>query len=245
MGKTEQKIFKCVGFNKEQGEDDPAHAMQQEDDLTEEEKSILRQTAGRIGWLGREARPDLVIAQIEMSTKFLSGKVKDLVRDEFFIRRLGPVESWAVEVSTDTSLSNLNEGVYSVESRIILKYDKGDCAQLLWGTNKIKRIVDFMLEAECLSLLSRLKKAIYFREVIEEIFSLKDEAVSVKDIVDNKSTKDAIDSTAPVEDKTLRREVTRIKQMLGLKEIQLADCITKRTASSFKLMKVFKSGRRD
>ena len=95
----------------------------------------------------------------------------------------------------------------------------------------------------------------YLREVIEEVFNLRDKSVPVKAIVDNKSTVDAIHSTAPVEDKKLRRDVARIKQMLNTKEIQsvswcpgkeqLADCMTKRTASSFNLMKVFKSGRRD
>ena len=92
------------------------------------------------------------------------------------------------------------------------------------------------------------------REAIEEIFSLKDKAVPVKAIVDNKSTIDAIHSTAPVEHKNLRRDVARIKQMLNTKEIhavtwcpgneQLADSMTKRTPSSFNLMKVLKSGRR-
>ena len=105
-----------------------------------------------------------------------------------------------------------------------------------------------------MSLLSGLKEAIYLREVIEEIFNLKEKAVPVKAIVDNKSTVDAIHSTAPVEDKKLRRDVARIKQMLNLKEIrsvswcpgkeQLADCMTKRTASSFNLLQVLKSGRR-
>ena len=105
-----------------------------------------------------------------------------------------------------------------------------------------------------MSLLSGLKEAIYLREVIEEIFNLKEKAVPVKAIVDNKSTVDAIHSTAPVEDKKLRRDVARIKQMLNMMEIksvswcpgreQLADCMTKRTASSFKLMQVLKSGRR-
>ena len=72
--------------------------------------------------------------------------------------------------------------------------------------------------------------------------------------MDNKSTVDAIHSTAPVEDKKLRRDVARIKQMLNTKEIrsvswcpgkeQLADCMTKRTASAFNLLEVFESGRR-
>ena len=286
MGKTEQKAFRYVGFDIEQEEVgirvsmktyaeekidifdvDPARAMRQEDNLTEEEKSQLRKTAGRIGWLGRGARPDLVFAQVEMSTRFLNGKVKDLVRaskltrkvksseSDFFLRKLGPVGGWTIEVSTDAALSNLNEGVDSVEARIIIvKNDEGDCAPILWGANKIKRIVDSTLEAECLSLLSGLKEAIYLREVIEEIFNLKEKAVPVKAIVDNKSTVDAIHSTAPVEDKKLRRDVARIKQMLNMMEIksvswcpgreQLADCMTKRTASSFKLMQVLKSGRR-
>ena len=105
-----------------------------------------------------------------------------------------------------------------------------------------------------MSLLSGLKEAIYLREVIEEIFNLKDKEIPVKAIVDNKSTVEAIHSTAPVEDKKLRRDVARIKQMMNLKEIrsvswcpgkeQLADCMTKRTASAFNLMQVLKSGRR-
>ena len=188
-----------------------------------------------------------------MRASKLTRKVKSSESD-FFIRKLGPVENWTVEVSTDASLSNLNEGVDSVEARIILvKNDKGDCAPLLWGANKIKRIVDSTLEAECLSLLSGLKEAIYTREVIEEIFNLKDKAVPVKAIVDNKSTVDAIYSTAPLEDKKLRRDVARIKQMLNRKEIrsvswcpgreQSADCMTKRTASLFNLMQM-KSGRK-
>ena len=286
MGKTEQKVFKYVGFDIEQEEDgvrvsmknyteekieifdiDPGRALQQEENLTAEEKSQLRKTAGRIGWLGRGARPDLVFAQVEMSTKFLNGKVKDLIRaskltrkvksskSEIFLRKLGPVEDWIIEVSTDASLSNLNDGVDSVEARVILiRNEKGDCAPILWSANKIKRIVDSTLEAECLSLLSGLKEAIYLREVIEEIFKLKEKAISVRAIVDNKSTVDAIHSTAPVEDKKLRRDVARIKQMLNTKEIrsvswcpgkeQLADCMTKRTASAFNLLEVFESGRR-
>ena len=104
----------------------------------------------------------MVFAQVEMSTKFLNGKVKDLIRaskltrkvksskSEIFLRKLGPVEDWTVEVSTDASLSNLNDGVDSVEARVILiRNEKGDCAPILWSANKIKRIVDSALEAEC------------------------------------------------------------------------------------------------
>ena len=193
MGKTEQKVLKYVGFDEEKEEDGIRHSMKtcaeekidifdvnpvrtikQEDNIIEGEKSPLRKTAGRIGWLGRGARPDLVSAQVEMSTRFLNGTLKDLIRASKLTRK--------------------------VKSR---------------------------------------------GSVVKE--------THVNAIVD-KSTVDAIHSTAPVEDKKLRRDVAGIKQFMNLEEIrsvswcpgkeQLADCMAKRTSSDFNLMQVLKSGRR-
>ena len=100
-----------------------------------------------------------------------------------------------------------------------------------------------------------LKQAVYVREIIKEIFNLDSKSIPVKAIVDNNSTVQAIHSTAPVEDKKLRRDVSLDKQMLNEREIasvswcpgkdQLADCMTKRTAPTFNLMSVFQSGRRE
>ena len=56
----------------------PDRAKQVDDDLTIEEKWLLRKVAGKLGWLGRGSRPDLTFAQVEMSTRFVNGKVKDL-----------------------------------------------------------------------------------------------------------------------------------------------------------------------
>ena len=63
---------------KNQEEMEPERAIDGDSVLTEAERSQLRQVAVRIGWLGRGCRPHLVFSQIEMSTKFLNGKVKDL-----------------------------------------------------------------------------------------------------------------------------------------------------------------------
>ena len=92
------------------------------------------------------------------------------------------------------------------------------------------------------------------REVIEEIFNLKEKSIHLKAIVDNKSTVDAVHSTTAVGDRKLRRDVSKIKQLLNEKEIssvqwcpgnmQLADCMTKRTASSYELLKLFQTGKK-
>jgi hypothetical protein len=203
-----------------------------------------------------------------MSTHFIDGKVKDLNQaakmmrkakdsDSYFVvRDLGPVEEWTVEVSTDASLSNLNEGVGSTGAKVILLVNekKGSCAPLTWHSNKIARIVDSTLAAECVSLKEGLDEGIQIRQMIEEIYGLKDRTVPVKGIVDNKGTVDAVHSTSSVKDRKLRRDVGAIKQMMSEGEIagvtwcqgkdQLADCMTKRGAPSWDLMEVFQTGKR-
>ena len=286
MGKTDRKSFVYTGFELEQTQEGikvsqnefarakievfdvkPDRAKGPDDDLSAEEVSIIRKAAGKIGWLARGTRPDLVFPQVEMSTKHGRSKVRDLIQalkllrkvkdsESFFlIKGLGPVKDWKIEVSTDASLSNLNDGVDSTGAHVILiKNSKGDCAPMVWNANKIKRIVGSTLEAECLALVDGAKEAVYLREVIEEIFDLKDKTIPVEALVDNKGTIDAVHSTAPVADRRLRRDVGIVKQMLNTKEIssvswcsgkdQLADGMTKRTASCFELKDVFQTGRR-
>ena len=136
---------------------------------------------------------------------------------------------------------------------ILIKNSKGDCALMVWNANKIKRIVGSTLEAECLSLLEGPKEAVYLREVLEEIFDLKEKTIPVEALVDNKGTRDAVHSTASVSDRRLRRDVGIIKQMLNTKKIttiswcsgkdQPADGMTNRTAPCFELVDVFQNGR--
>ena len=172
------------------------------------------------------------------------------------VRDLGPVADWTVEVSTDASLGNLNEGVNSTGAMVVLIVnEKTDiCTPMSWHSNKINRIVDSSLAAECLSLKEGLNEAIYIRQMIEEVYGFKDKTVSVRGIVDNKGTVDAIHSTSSVSDRKLRRDVGSIKQMMCEDDVtavtwcpgreQLSDCMTKIGAPAWNLMEVFQSGNR-
>ena len=286
MGKTEARKFRYVGFDLEQTSEGikvdqspfaadlevinikPERAKQTGEDLLQEEKSLIRKVAGKIGWLGRGTRPDLLFSQIEMSTKFVNGKVSDLnqavkvirkVKDSesfIMIKNIGPVKDWCVEVNTDASLCNLNDGVSSTAAKVVLLVNQktGICAPISWHCNKISRVVDSTLSAECLSLKDGLNEAVYVRQVIEELYGMKAATIPVHGIVDNKGTVDAVHSTTNVTDKKLRRDVAGIKQMMSEGEVtkvtwcpgkeQLADCMTKRGASAWDLMEVFRSGRR-
>ena len=78
--------------------------------------------------------------------------------------------------------------------------------------------------------------------------------IPVRAIIDNKSTVDAVHSTAAFSDKKHRRDIGIIKQMLNEGDEtslawcqwkdQLVDLMTKRTASPFNFLSVFQKGRR-
>ena len=287
MGRTEQKVFKYVGYNITQADDysikvdqddfakekielinvDPARAKQVKEPLTKEEESLMRKAAGRIGWLGRGTRPDIVFEQIAMSTKFGKGHVKDLnqaakvmrkvhASPSFFkISPLGPVEGWNLEMFTDASHGNLNDGVDGTGSQVLMvRTNAGLCAPLSWQANKLKRICDSSLEAEVLALVEGLKEEVYMRELIEEVCGLKEKSIPLRGIVDNRGTKDAIYATTVVGNKRYKRDFAAIKQMMSRKEVsgidwvpgarQLADCMSKREAPSWELLQVFQTGRR-
>ena len=286
MGSTESEKFRYVGFDIQQSEESividqtdfaeekieifdvgPERAKHSENNLTDAEKSTLRKVAGKIGWLARGTRPDLAFHQVEISTKFLNGKVKDLVAASKLVRKvkgskskiripkLGPFDEWKVEVSTDAALHNLNEGVDSTGAQLVLIVDKeGNSAPISWQSNKIKRIVDSTLEAESLSLVEGIKEGAYVKEMIEEAFNLKANSIRMEAIVDNKSTFDAVHSTSAVANKKLRRDIGRIKQDLNQGELQkliwrpgkeqLADAMTKKTAPAHDLLRVFQTGQR-
>ena len=286
MGKIEEKKFSYVGFDIDQKADctiidqtryvkekindircDPSRAKLPDEPLTSEERSQMRIYAGKVGWLARGSRPDLIFAQIEMSTKFVSGQVRDLIEamkamrkaktGESFvtINNLGSSEKWVIEVWTDASLYTLNKGLNSTRAVLILLVnEKGICVPIMWQANKIKRIVRSTLEAECLALVEGLSEGIYIREIIEEIMGLQERTIPIKAIIDNKSTVESVHSTSAVSDKRLRRDIGIIKQMMNEGEVksltwcagkdQLADAMTKRTASPYNILSVFQLGRR-
>ena len=147
-------------------------------------------------------------------------------------------------------------GVSSTGAKVVLLVNKvtGLCAPVSWQCNKISRVVDSTLAAECLSLKEGLHEGVYVRQVIEEIFGMKDKSIEVHGIVDNRGTVDAIHSTTSLKDKKLRRDVAGIKEMMNEGEVtrvtwcagkeQLADCMTKRGAAAWGLMQVFRTGKR-
>lgn len=286
VGKNEKESFMYTGFYIKQSGDnivldqskytnstveiiemDPKRMKEKTSDLTESERTDLRKMAGALNWIVRATRPDLAFEMIELSTKFKSGIVDDLIRvrkallntkmnkAEILIPALENPRDWQILCYTDAALGNLNDGVDSTGGHIVFLTDSEQkkCAVLDWQANKIKRVVRSTLAAEALSLCDGLETALHIRRVLEDTLNLPSKTIKIHGIVDNRSTVDAVKSTTVVDDKRLRREIGAIKQLLERGDInsitwvpgseQLADVLTKRGVNSCKLLNVIQTGK--
>ena len=104
-------------------------------------------------------------------------------------------------------------------------------------------MVKSTLSAEALYLLDGAEMAVYLIRILDEISGCG--WLRIRCFVDNKSLVDALQSYKGVEDKRLRINIAALREMLERKEIdevvwvhtsdQLADCLTKRGASTIRL----------
>ena len=235
-----------------------------ENDLSASDQTCLRQLVGKLNWLVQGTRPDMAYEMIELSTKLQRGKVKDLVRavkclrklkdEEAWVKfsKLGPVKTWKMVVYTDAAHANLNS-VSSVGGHVIFIVDEdGLACPVSWKANKIKRVVRSSLAAEALSLQEGLDECLYTRMITEEMLGLKHPSIPVIAFVDNKGLVESVHTTKMVDDRRLRIDLACIKELVYSTELisvkwcpgsqQLADSLTKRGASSQKLLEALQTG---
>ena len=284
VGKSENESFLYTGFKIKKNKNnitldqqdyisriempilDATILLEKEDDLTPKELTIYRMMVGCTNWVARITRPDLNYDMVSLSTKFKGGKVEDLktakkvlaniVQNEATITlsSVGDLRKAELWLYTDASFGNLNNGVDSTGSYILLLINpkNGKCAPLDWKANKIKRVVNSTLAAEALSLYAGLDAAIAMKNQLRMILG-KDYIFPLRAIVDNKSTVDTVHAAVSLTtEKRLRKEIGSIKEMMKkgklqqLKwvptELMLADALTKKGVNSLKLLKVMQTG---
>ena len=117
---------------------------------------------------------------------------------------------------------------------------------IIWKSHKLKRVAKSPMAAETMALLEAAEHAQLLKVIILEVFGLK--ALPIVCVVDNKNLVDAANSSTTLEDNRVYIDVCAIREMIEKGEIdtvqhtvssnQLADCLTKGTASSEKLVRV-------
>ena len=169
---------------------------QDSDKVTDAERKMIRSYAGKLGWLGRTTRPDLLFAQIEASSNVTRATVKDLKDLSKAVSKI-PVnksvmkfprlpkafKDWSIELETDASWQNL-AGEGSTGGRIVFLVGGGCKIPIYWATNRLRRICHSSQAAEIMAMNLGLNDASFIVEMLAELTGVRME-LEMK--IDNKN----------------------------------------------------------
>ena len=163
---------------------------------------------------------------------------------------LGNIELCSIICFRDAAFAILKNGS-SQEGFIMFLYksDK-NYVPISWKSRETQQVVRSTLAAETLAMEEALEECFIIRSMLLEIYKrdAKSGLFPIHCYTDSKSLLESVHSTKTLKEKRLKVDVCVIREMLEKKEIesinwcpsnrQLADCLTKSSASSTKLMSV-------
>ena len=228
------------------------------DFCTTAESSQFRRLVGKLNWVSTQTRPDISFDVCMLSSVMKKPQVSDLILANKVLLKAKDtplsisfpaldVQEYQLVCYSDASLANLPSGK-SAGGFIVFLESSNRCCPVFWRSNSIRRVVRSTLAAETGAMVDALDTAYYISTVLQEMGLM----VPIIAFTDNASLHKSAHSLTSVEEHRLQVEIAMIREMLGRGEIssiswianskQLADCLTKRGASSFNLTRVLEMG---
>ena len=225
-----------------------------------DQKRQFKSLVGQLQWAAKQTRPDVAFSGCQLSTKVNQATHSDIKKANKQLKLLqqkkihiqifstGSMKSASLVLFSDASHGNLPGGS-SQGGFIIFLQGQSRASPLIWRSHKLKRVVKSAMAAETMALLEGAEYAMLMKVLIKEITRVD---VPITCITDNKSLCEAVKGTSVIEDKRLYIDICSLRQMLVNGEIcvtltsskeQLADCLTKGTASSDNLLRVLIEGK--
>jgi hypothetical protein len=232
--------------------------------LTKEERSQLKSLVGQLNWVANHSRPDIAFDTCEISTSVKDATVSDLIRANKTINKiksesvlltfpvLGDLERCRLICYTDASFANLPGGASQGGYCIFLEGPNDKRALIAWQSKKIKRVVKSTLAAETLAMQEGAEQSYVIASFLKELTGV-DTGFPITIRTDNDSLDNNLKTTNVVTEKRLNLDLMIIREMLEKRELdlvewvpkeeQLADSLTKKGASSKKLVQTIHGSR--
>ena len=156
---------------------------------------------------------------------------------------LGDPRSFEIIAFSDATYASLNDGASQGAFIIFIQGSNGLVAPVCWQSKKLNRVTKSPLASETLAVSEAADAGYLVACMISEIFALS-KPVTIKCYTDNKWLYESVQSTTIPSDRRLRVDLSRIREMVNQSEVELfwingkhqvADCLTKRGASSLLL----------
>ena len=152
----------------------------------------------------------------------------------------------------DAALNNLDDKVSSGGGYVIFLVDEQlRSVPIMWTSMKIKRVVRSSLAAEALIAVDCADAMIFMKQMVEEIMDARAEKRGLTIITDSNNLMEALASPHAVQEKRLRVDIAALKQdvlegKIKIRHVpgsrQVADVLTKKTASSELIRRVLSTG---
>ena len=222
-----------------------------------------------MAWAANLTHPDIAFETCDASVGNSLSTVGDILKAKKTLRKLRAsnlkmtfvplrnIRKCKLWVFSDASHANLKGGASQFGYVIFLVDEEGNSNVVKWMSKKISRVVKSTLAAETLALLEAAENAYFLKRLLESMLCIPDsEGLEIVCLTDNKSIVQHVNkSTKSVCDFRLRVDVACLRDMLQRREIasiswvssenQLADCLTKSTASCKNLLKALRENKLD
>ena len=227
-------------------------------ELNSDERSELRRLSGQMLWVSSQTRPDLSYETCMMSNVGKHPTIKKVVSANKALRQLkskdvslkfsnlGDPKRLVVTSYSDATYASLPDGSSQGGVITFVEGSNGKVAPICWNSKKLTRVTKSPLASETLALNEGADSGFFIASMLQEIFRMNSRPV-VKCITDNASLTETLKTSTIVADKRLRVDVARLREMVREDEItvewipgqlQIADSLTKRGASTKQLIKV-------
>nr|XP_039274020.1 uncharacterized protein LOC120347974 [Styela clava] len=226
--------------------------------LIEADVLKVRSLLGQILWVSNQTRPDVSFASSTLTSALKNCSVKTVIEVNKIVRQLKAqkvtLKFPAIHdnevrflVYSDASCGNLSDGGTQV-GHIVFMIGGNGKIPLCWQSKRIKRVVKSTLSAETLSMSDGVDTAVLLAALYSELTTgrVQPEKFGIECCTDSQSLCDAIKSTKAVSEKRLTIDIYGLKEMVSSHRIscikklpsdqQLADCLTKKGASSNELL---------
>lgn len=232
-----------------------------DDPLTDGEKKELRSVCGQLLWATTQTRPDAAFDACHVSNYGNEATVKSFTEANKAVRKVktdylkivypchGNPNLMRIIVYADGSHASL-PSVASQGANMVFITGNSRSAPITWRSKKLDRVTKSPLATEVSAVVDAADHGHLVASMVQELYSL-DKLPIIELYTDSKSLKDHLETTRVITDPRLRVDIARLREMRELgefdvkwvpSELQLADCMTKRGASTDLLCQVMASG---
>jgi len=229
--------------------------------LNKDELTVLRSSIGQLNWLANISRPEISFQVSTISSKMTTATVSEIketnklinfVKNNPIFIKFSPLhrESTHIIMYADASFNNLENG-NSQGGHLVMIRDKNQVVcPIFWKSNKVRRVARSTLAAETLAFTDGTDSSYFISKLAIEC-GLVNPTNKIVAYTDNKSLFDSASTTSLVTDRRLRVEISAIRELKEKDEIsihwipkenQLADCLTKKGASTTNLSRLLEKG---